>query len=86
MVDEDLVGVLGAPRRRRNHGRAEQLTRYIHKYDCEDIMEYAVDVYDWKKSLEVHYQIGDWPYIQYEEGFKDIFQLTCIAKQLQLGQ
>jgi len=66
VVDEDLVGVLGAPRRRRNHGRAEQLTRYIHKYDCEDIMEYAVDVYDWKKSLEVHYQIGDWPYIQYE--------------------
>ena len=66
------MGVLGAPRRRRNHGRAEQLTRYIHKYDCEDIMEYAVDVYDWKKSLEVHYQIGDWPYIQYEEGFKDL--------------
>jgi len=61
----DMVAVR-APQRQRHHGRAEQLTRYIHKYECEDIMEYAVDVYHWKRSLEDQYQVGDWQYTQHE--------------------
>jgi len=56
---------LRAPRRP-NRGRAEQLTRYVHKYDCEDFMEYAVDIYDWKKSLEEEFQPEDWRYTQIE--------------------
>jgi len=56
---------LKAPKRP-SRGRAEQLTRYIHKYDCEDFMEYAVDIYDWKKSLEQDFQPEDWLYTQIE--------------------
>merc|ERR1712059_16486 len=38
--------------------------RYIHKYKCEDFMEYAVDIYKWKKSLETSYLAGDWTEVQ----------------------
>ena len=33
---------------------------YVHNYKCEDVMEYAVDVFQWKKSLESVYSPGDW--------------------------
>lgn len=55
-----------APKKHKNRGRAEQLQRYIHKYDCEDLMEYAVDTYQWKLSLEQSYQAGDWLLTQLE--------------------
>ena len=32
----------------------------MHNYRCEDVMEYAVDVFAWKKSLEAFYHPGDW--------------------------
>ena len=32
----------------------------MHNYRCEDVMEYAVDVFAWKKSLEMFYLPGDW--------------------------
>ena len=32
----------------------------MHNYRCEDVMEYAVDVFAWKKSLEAFYLPGDW--------------------------
>ena len=34
--------------------------QHVHNYRCEDVMEYAVDVFAWKKSLEAHYLPGDW--------------------------
>ena len=34
--------------------------KHVHKYRCEDVMEYAVDVFAWKKSLETFYLPGDW--------------------------
>jgi len=55
-----------APKKHKNRGRAEQLQRYIHKYDCEDLMEYAVDTHQWKVSLEESYQSGDWLLTQLE--------------------
>jgi len=47
-------------------GRSRQLTRYFHQYECEDFMEYAVDTFDWKKSLELHYLPGEWGLMQSE--------------------
>jgi len=47
-------------------GRGKFLERYIHNYECEDFMEYAVDLYAWKKSLETAYQPGSWMVIQAE--------------------
>jgi len=47
-------------------GRGKFLERYIHNYECEDYMEYAVDLYAWKKSLEFAYQPGSWIGIQVE--------------------
>lgn len=38
--------------------------RYVHAYKCEDMMEYAVDVYWWKKSQELTYLPGDWTKLQ----------------------
>lgn len=55
-----------APKKHKNRGRAEELQRYIHKYDCEDMMEYAVDTYQWKLSLEESYQAGNWLLTQLE--------------------
>ena len=60
------TAVVQAPKKHKNHGRAEQLTRYIHKYECEDFMEYAVDIYQWKRSLEPAYQVEDWQKTQFE--------------------
>jgi len=53
-----------APPRHKKAGRV--LTRYVHKYECEDFMEYAVDIFDWKKSLEYNYLPGDWESMQSE--------------------
>lgn len=39
---------------------------YVHNYKCEDVMEYAVDVFQWKKSLESVYSPGDWTRLQTE--------------------
>jgi len=47
-------------------GRGKFLERYIHNYECEDFMEYAVDLYAWKKSLEMAYKPGSWMMIQAE--------------------
>jgi len=47
-------------------GRSRQLTRYFHQYECEDFMEYAVDIFDWKKSLELHYLPGELGLVQSE--------------------
>jgi len=55
-----------APRRENNRGRAESLTRYVHKYECEDFMEYSVDIHDWKMSLEDDYLAPDWENLQQE--------------------
>ena len=33
---------------------------YVPLYQCEDILDYAVDLYNWKKSLEVEYLPGNW--------------------------
>ena len=56
-----------APRRSNNRGgRAESLTRYVHKYDCEDLLEYSVDIHDWKMSLEEVYTPEDWQHLQHE--------------------
>jgi len=38
--------------------------QHVHNYRCEDVMEYAVDVFAWKKSLEAFYLPGDWTRIQ----------------------
>jgi len=38
--------------------------KIVHKYRCEDVMEYAVDVFAWKKSLETFYLPGDWTRVQ----------------------
>jgi len=55
-----------APRKHKNRGRASQLQRYVHKYSCEDLMEYAVDSHQWKVSLEESYQSGNWLLTQLE--------------------
>jgi len=55
-----------APKKHRNRGRASQLQRYVHKYSCEDLMEYAVDSHQWKVSLEESYQSGNWLLTQLE--------------------
>ena len=62
----DKYEQLKAPKKHNNRGRAEQLTRYIHKYDCEDFMEYAVDIHHWKVSLEEAFLPGDWTKVQYD--------------------
>merc|ERR1712212_477596 len=49
-----------APPRHKKVGRSRELTRYFHQYECEDFMEYAVDIFDWKKSLEAVYLPGEW--------------------------
>jgi len=41
-------------------GRSRVLSRYFHQYECEDFMEYAVDTFHWKKSLEAEYLPGEW--------------------------
>jgi len=38
--------------------------QHVHNYRCEDVMEYAVDVFAWKKSLEMFYLPGDWTRVQ----------------------
>lgn len=53
-----------APKKPNSRGRAEQLTRYIHKYECEDFMEYAVDIHRWKVSLEDAFLPNDWTRVQ----------------------
>ena len=47
------------PPKQKKVGTESMLTRYIHKYECEDFMEYAVDTYMWKKSLEDQYHVGN---------------------------
>jgi len=47
-------------------GRGKFLERYIHNYECEDFMEYAVDLFAWKKSLEKAYQPSSWMMVQAE--------------------
>ena len=47
------------PPKQKKVGTESMLTRYIHKYECEDFMEYAVDTYMWKKSLEDQYYVGN---------------------------
>ena len=47
-------------------GRGKFLERYIHNYECEDFMEYAVDLFAWKKSLETAYQPSSWIMVQAE--------------------
>ena len=49
-----------APPKLKKFGRSQELARYFHQYECEDFMEYAVDIFDWKKSLEVDYTPGEW--------------------------
>jgi len=60
------VGSPPAPKKLKNRGRAEELQRYIHKYECEDMMEYAVDTHHWKVSLEESYQPDNWEVTQLE--------------------
>ena len=55
-----------APPRLKKLGRSRRLTRYFHQYECEDFMEYTVDIFDWKKSLEVDYMPGEWEALQSE--------------------
>lgn len=62
----DKYEQLKAPKKHNNRGRAEQLTRYIHKYDCEDFMEYAVDIHYWKVSVEEAFLPDDWTKVQYD--------------------
>ena len=47
-----------APPRHKKVGRSGVLSRFVHKYECEDFMEYAVDIFGWKKSIEDCYQPG----------------------------
>jgi len=58
--NEDELFNQEAPPRHRKAGRSRELTRYFHQYECEDFMEYAVDIFDWKKSLEADYLPGKW--------------------------
>ena len=58
--DPDEFSNQEAPPRLKKLGRSRELTRYFHQYECEDFMEYAVDIFDWKKSLEVDYTPGEW--------------------------
>merc|ERR1712002_783043 len=58
--DHDEYSNQDAPPRLRKLGRSRKLTRYFHQYECEDFMEYAVDIFDWKKSLEFDYMPGEW--------------------------
>lgn len=44
-----------APRQRKN-SRRESLTYNTTSFKCEEVMEYAVDTYQWKKSLEPRYR------------------------------
>jgi len=53
-----------APPRHKKVGRGVALSRCVHKYECEDLMEYAVDISVWKKSLEEQFQVGDWEQVQ----------------------
>ena len=55
-----------APKRPKGHGRADQLSRYIHKYECEDFMEYSVDIDAWKRSQEEEFIPGPWEAFQGE--------------------
>jgi len=56
--DHDEFSDQEAPPRLKKLGRNQRLTRYFHQYECEDFMEYAVDIFDWKKSLEVYICLG----------------------------
>jgi len=62
----DEISNQEAPPRLKKFGRSRDLTRYFHQYDCEDFMEYAVDIFDWKKSLEFDYTPGEWEVQQSE--------------------
>merc|ERR1719186_1967898 len=53
-----------APPRHKKVGRGVALSRCVHKYECEDLMEYAVDISVWKKSLELQFQVVDWEQVQ----------------------
>jgi len=56
-----------APLKQKKVGTESILTRYIHKYECEDFMEYAVDTFMWKKSLECQYHVDSgWEVFQTE--------------------
>jgi len=55
-----------APPRHKKVGRGGVLSRYVHKYECEDFMEYAVDIFGWKKSIEEDYIPGYWEQVQSE--------------------
>lgn len=55
-----------APPRHKKVGRGGVLARYVHKYECEDFMEYAVDIFGWKKSIEFDYVPGYWEQVQSE--------------------
>jgi len=56
------------PRAKRQESRIGRTSQgmYVHAYRCEDVMEYAVDIYWWKKSLEASYLPGDWTITQTE--------------------
>ena len=55
-----------APPRHKKVGRSGVLSRYVHKYECGDFMEYAVDIFGWKKSIEDNFQPGEWENVQSE--------------------
>merc|ERR1712179_373914 len=58
--NQDELGNQEPPPRLKKVGRSRELTRYFHQYECEDFMEYAVEIFDWKKSLEAEYLPGEW--------------------------
>jgi len=58
--NQDELSNQEAPPRHKKVGRSRELARYFHQYECEDFMEYAVDLFVWKKSLEAYYWPGEW--------------------------
>jgi len=58
--NQDELSNQEAPPRHKKVGRSRELARYFHQYECEDFMEYAVDLFVWKKSLEADYWPGEW--------------------------
>ena len=79
------VQSLRAPSTPRRVGKGSR-GQHVHNYRCEDVMEYAVDVFAWKKSLEAFYLPGDWTRFIFDSlgnfylffsGFRLISLSTC---------
>jgi len=63
VVTPEMGPTITCPTTPRRESRVAR-PKFVHAYQCEDVLEYAVDVFGWKRELEARYLPGDWTRVQ----------------------